>query len=278
MLSAYVLTKNSDRLLEKVLGPLLSVADDVFILDSGSTDRTLDIARDLGCRIEHSEFADFGKQRHKALSLCAHDHVLFVDSDEIMSEALVAVVRTLKASGFPEDAYAFRREWIVLGRPVRAFYPVKSPDYPIRLLDRTRSSFEAARIIHEQPIGHRTVGIVDKPLFHDTFHSREEFSRKLESYSRYGGRDLLNLGRHARSEPFAVIGAMFAFVRWYVATGSWRDGKVGLMSGIFACRYTYRKHVHARRFAKGMLSANSVESRQDPSALHDHVSSGSRTG
>ncbi|RST88450.1 glycosyltransferase family 2 protein [Aquibium carbonis] len=278
MLSAYVLTRNSERLLEKVLRPLLAVADEVLVLDSGSTDRTLDIARGLGCRIEQSTFEGYGAQRQKAQWLCSHDHVLFVDSDEIMSEALVEAVRSLKASGFPEDAYAFRREWIVLGRPVRAFYPVKSPDFPIRLLNRTRSSFASARVIHERPSGQRSVAVLDGPLFHDTFHSPEEFSRKLDSYSRFGGQDLLERGRSAKPAPVAAVGALIAFVRWYVATGSWRDGKVGLMAGVFACRYTYRKHVHARRLARGTDQSGPVEPTPEPVVPRRPAGLDSRTG
>lgn len=261
-LSAYVLTLNSERMIDRVLAPLTRVADEILVLDSGSTDRTLEIARSRGCRVEISPFEDFARQRQKAQSLCSHDRVMFVDSDEIMSDALVDAILALKSSDYGHDAYTFRREWIVLGRKVHAFYPVTSPDYPIRLLDRTVSDFVGSRAVHEYPKGHRSLGVIDAPLLHVTYQTPEECEKKLEMYSRYSALDVLDRGRWIPSPPLAVVGALSAFVKWYIGKQCWKDGRVGLTAGFFAARYTYRKYGYARQLAAASPKRSTVGLKQ----------------
>ena len=132
------------------------------------------MARLHGCRVEVSEFKGFSRQRQKAQSLCTYDHVLFVDSDEIMSDDLVAEILALKKAGFPADAYSIRRDWFVLGKPVHAFYPVLSPDYPIRIIDRRKVDFSTSNEVHETASGYRSLQRIEKPITHLSYETNEE--------------------------------------------------------------------------------------------------------
>jgi glycosyltransferase involved in cell wall biosynthesis len=241
-LSAYTLTRNSERLLRRVLEPMTRVADEIVVVDSGSTDGTLDIARSLGCRVEHVPFENFRLQREKAQALCAHDRVLFLDSDEVMSEALVNAVRALKVAGFTQDVYRMRRDWIVLGRPVHAFYPNTCPDYPIRIIDRRVVHFGRSNDVHESPAGYMSEGAIEAPLTHYSYGSRQEIEAKLDFYTSLAARDLLRLRGRPSPMPLAVGRALAAFGKWYFLKGSWRDGAAGLAAGRYAYRYTWLKH------------------------------------
>jgi glycosyltransferase involved in cell wall biosynthesis len=203
-LSAYVLTRDSERLLDQVLAPLSRVADEILVLDSGSRDRTIEIARRHGCRVETSEFKGFSRQRQKAQSLCTYDHVLFVDSDEIMSDELVAEVLALKKAGFQADAYSVRRDWFVLGKPVHAFYPVQSPDYPIRIIDKRKVDFSSSNEVHETASGHRSLQRIEKPLIHFTCETNEEIEAKLMLYSTLAAANLRASGRASLPRPLSL--------------------------------------------------------------------------
>lgn len=187
-------------------------------------------------------FETFSRQRENAQSICTHDHVLSIDSDEVMSEALVQAISELKVAGFDKDAYRIRREWFVLGQPVRAFYPIVSPDYPVRLVDRRVVHFGASNGVHECPAGYVSEELIDAPLSHFTFNSEREFSEKLDFYTSIAANDLLASGKPLRTKPLAAIHALGAFEKWYFMKGSWRDGSIGLRAGRFAASYTWHKY------------------------------------
>lgn len=254
-LSAYVLTKNSGRMLAEVLAPVYRVADEIVVLDSGSSDATLEIARVYGCRVERRAFDNFAAQRQAAQDLCSHDHVLFVDSDEVMSDALVDAVLEAKEQGFPAPVYAFRRDWYVMDRRVRGLYPVNSPDYPIRLLDRRQSDFRNSLIVHEAPSNADNPVVFDKPLSHFTFPTKAEFNKKLAFYSSLHAETVLGWNKPVPSRANAAVRAVSAFCKWYFMKRLVLDGRAGFHCARYAARYTYLKYEHARQ-AHGRSDGN----------------------
>jgi glycosyltransferase involved in cell wall biosynthesis len=245
-LSAYVLTFNSELYLSAILQKLAGTADELLIVDSGSSDRTLAIAREHGCRVVHRPLTDFREQRNFAQAQCANDMVLFVDSDELPTDELVRAIAAVKERGFGKDAYEVRREWYVFGRKVGAVFPVTSPDYPIRILDRRKVSFdERSRRVHETPFGFSSVGRIEAALHHHTYRSKEELERKLEHYTDIAAAELRERGGNAG--PLKVLASpISAFLKWYLVKGGWRDGALGLTLGAYAFRYTRLKYRKAR--------------------------------
>lgn len=244
-LSIYVLTYNSERHLDRVLAAAARLADDLLVVDSGSNDATLAIAASHGARVVHRTFDNFRAQRLFAHSLCLHKTVMFFDSDEIASEALIGEVLALKVSGFACDAYAVRRDWIVMGRTVHALIPVGCPDWPIRIIHRDKIDF-TSHSVHETPIGYESVGRIETPLIHHTFETKAELMNKLDLYSDLAAADLRIKGKPRWllwiKQWIAPIGA---FGKWYVRSGNWRDGRVGLMLAIYAAKYAHRKYLKA---------------------------------
>lgn len=246
LLSAYVLTFNSAKHLDKVLGQLGKIADDLVVLDSGSTDATLDIARRHTQKIHYRQFDDFIQQREFAAGLCRHDWILFVDSDEIIDDALITAIRELKAKDFDEqqyDAYVLRRDWYVLGQPVHSIYPIKSPDFRIRLYHKAHGHFDARLPVHEKLIGFSAVGkVMSGAIHHHTFETEAEFDRKLEHYLELAVLTMQRRGK--RSGPVkARLHAMAAFLKSWLIYQGWRDGKVGIICARYAYRYTLAKYL-----------------------------------
>lgn len=241
-LSVYVLTFNSERHLTRVLEAVARIADDLLVVDSGSTDATYEIAYKYGARVVHRSFDNFRSQRLFAHSLCLHETIMFFDSDEIASESLIDEVMSLKKSGFTYDAYVVRRDWIVMGKVVHALFPVGCPDWPVRIIHRDRVDF-TVHSVHESLIGYKSIGRIESSLVHHTFETKTELMRKLDLYTDLAAEDLKNTGRRKRALKIRqYISPIGAFVKWYFRSGNWLDGRVGWILAIYAMKYTHHKY------------------------------------
>lgn len=245
-MSAYVLTYNSERYLDKLLHQLSQVADDIVIVDSGSTDGTEAIVRQHGARFFHRKLDDFRSQRNYALQCCEHKMVLSLDSDEIPSDDFVREVNQLKQKGFDSDAYRIERQWVVMGQHIHVLYPTTTPDYPIRLLNRDVASFDdRSYLVHESPFGYKSVAHLPGRVDHYTFETQKEIDRKLEQYTSIAALDAVTkYGKITWVHRFVHPPAIWA--KWYLLNGGWRDGRVGWALGRYAFLYTSLKFQKAR--------------------------------
>jgi len=135
------------RTLESCLLPLLALSDDVVVVDSGSTDGTLETLARQGVRALHRSYDTHAAQMNFAIDQAKNDWVLCMDSDEYLDEETVANIRTLLPHlSDPDVGYRIVRHWRVLGREVHAIYPVSSPDKPLRLFHRRKARF------NDQPV------------------------------------------------------------------------------------------------------------------------------
>ncbi|MCB1183838.1 glycosyltransferase family 2 protein [bacterium] len=251
-LSVYVLTRDSEEHLDAVLGAVRGLADEIVVVDSGSSDGTRAIAERHGARWLERPFDHFGAQRNFAQDACAHDWVLALDSDEIMDAEMAAHLAGLKAAGFrpggPDgrdvEAFKLRRRWYLFGREIRCLLPVESPDYPIRLFDRTRVRYsEVGNLVHESPEGVTSDERIHAgALHHYSGDTVERLYAKLNLYSGLAAREMVRKGQ--ATSWFGVFShATSAWFKWYVAKGGWRDGEVGFLTGLYASQYTFLKHL-----------------------------------
>jgi glycosyltransferase involved in cell wall biosynthesis len=250
-LSSYILTHNSEMHIGKILEPMSDVADEIIVVDSGSNDRTKEIAESFSkVKFIFHPFKNFKEQRIFAEKSCSYDLIFFLDSDEIPNITLIENIKHLKETdGFNSDAYTITRKWNVLGKNIHSIYPVVSPDNPIRLYNRKNTSFEGSQLVHESVTGYKDLGHINGEITHITFESINDFKHKLELYTNIAANDLIikKKKNNIFKRIFSPIGA---FIKWYFLKSGYKDGRIGLITGQYAYRYTKLKYIKAKNINK----------------------------
>ena len=163
-ISATIITLNEERNIARAIESL-RCADEIVVVDSGSTDRTVEIAEKLGARVIESAWPGYANQKNRAAEQASHDWILSIDADESLSEALEAEVWQLKKSGPQFDAYTMPRLAQYLGRWIRhsGWYP----DRKVRLYHRGKATWEGAYVHESVKVRGRTrpPGVQSAPLY-----------------------------------------------------------------------------------------------------------------
>ncbi len=179
-LSAFVITHDEERNLPDCLESLRGLADEIVVLDDGSTDRTVEIARRAGARVEHRRFDDFGHQKQAALELTRGEWVFSIDSDERVSPALAAAIRRVIADPDAADGYWVRRELVYLG--VRLRYGGAGSDWVLRLARRERTRFNLLPV-HEHLLVDTPARRLRGSLHHIKYGTLDEHIRTMNRYT-----------------------------------------------------------------------------------------------
>jgi glycosyltransferase involved in cell wall biosynthesis len=250
-LSIAIITQDEERNIGACLKSV-AWADELIVVDSGSTDRTPAICAEFGARIiRTSDWPGFGAQKNRALEACSGDWVLSLDADErVTGELRAEIERTLAAPRF--DVYEAPRRSTYCGRFIR--YAGWSPDYTRRLLKRGAARFSDARV-HENLETDRPVGRLAAPLIHYSFRSLEQVLDKTNRYSTASAQMLIARGK-APGLGTAIAHGLAAFLRTYVLKLGFLDGKYGFMLAVSNAEGSYYRYV------KAMLAA---ETRRDDS-------------
>lgn len=237
-MSVTVITKNEAENIEACLRSV-RFADQIVVLDSGSTDDTIQIARSMGAEVSLSpDWQGFGIQKNRALALANSDWVLSLDADERVTPELQAEIRaTLEAPAF--DVYSFPRLSSYCGRYMRhsGWYP----DRVTRLFRRHAAQF-SDDLVHEKIMTSSKVGQLRSPLRHESFRSFEAVLDKANRYSTAGAQILLNRGKSA-SLGTALGHGLWTFIRTYFLRLGFLDGRMGLVLAISNAEGTYYRYL-----------------------------------
>ncbi len=203
----------------------VSWADEVLVVDSGSTDRTVEIAREKGARVSTRAWTGYGDQKNHAAALASHDWIFSLDADERVTPALASEVRALLRSEPAKRGYRVPRVTLYLGRWIRTtdFYP----DYQTRLYDR-RSGLWNGRHVHESVRVEGGVDYLRGELQHYSFRDVFDHVARINHYSTLAARQMHESGRRAGALDLAIHPPA-AFLRNYVLRRGFMDGSAGLV-------------------------------------------------
>lgn len=235
MVSALLPTYNCAETLRSTLASI-RWADDILVVDSFSTDSTLEICREYGARIVQHEYVNSATQKNWAIGQCLHEWVLQIDSDEILEPGVEAVVRQAVAAA-PPDVHAFRlpRRNHVLGRWMR--YGGNYPDYQIRLLRRDAGKWSGREVhAHVQVPG--MVVTLGAGIDHHGMECISRQLRNLDRYTRYEADELRKQARRFRLFDLLMRPGA-AFVYRYLWLQGFRDGWRGFIVCAHHAIYTF---------------------------------------
>ena len=237
-LSVIVITKNEAHNIEACLRSV-RFADEIIVLDSGSTDNTVSLARSLGAKVSTNEdWQGFGIQKNRALALASADWVLSIDADERVSSALRAGIQAA-LEGPTFDVYSFPRLSSYCGQYMR--HSGWHPDRVTRLFRRDSAAF-STDLIHEKLITTCNVGKLSSSLRHESFRNLEEVLDKTNRYSTAGAQSLIQKGKTG-SVGKALGHGIWAFVRTYFLRLGFLDGRMGLVLAISNAEGTYYRYL-----------------------------------
>ena len=236
--SAIIIACNNERIITRCIESL-QWADEIVVVDSGSTDRTPEICRSLGAQVHVTEdWPGHGPQKNRALERATGDWVLSVDSDEWITPALRAeILRTIEHDA--AAGYAMPRRSSFCGRPMR--HSGWWPDYVVRLFRRGSARFTDDHT-HERLVVDGRIARLREPIMHEAIVDLDQMLGKMNAYSTSSAH--MRLDRRVRAGVLvAVAHGAWTFIRTYVLRAGFLDGREGFMLAVANAEGSYYRYL-----------------------------------
>jgi glycosyltransferase involved in cell wall biosynthesis len=237
-LSVIVITKNEAHAIAECLSSI-AWADEIVVVDSGSTDDTVTICEKFGAKVTVTDdWQGFGIQKNRALSYATKDWVLSIDADERVTPELQAEIKQIVANN-ADASYRMPRSSSYCGQFIK--HSGWSPDYITRLFKRGHGQF-SDDLVHERLITEHPTLTLKSALLHISYTSLEEVLDKVNRYSTAGAAMALARGKSA-SLGTAIVHGIWAFIRTYFIRLGFLDGKMGFILAVSNSETTYYRYL-----------------------------------
>lgn len=246
-LSVVIIALNEERHIQEVLAAAAPLADEIILVDSGSTDRTIEIAKSFSAKVIHQDWLGYGKQKNFAILQATCDWILSLDGDEIMTPELVAeIAGVLESRRINEfDGFKIPRMLHVGGVPILhgGFYP----DRHLRLFRRGKGKFND-RLVHESVVVDGPVSNLNHALKNMAYENAHEFAQSMENFARLSAKQRLVSGAgwwHTSSLNELTHPGWTFFYRYFARLG-FLDGLLGLQLQLAYSHYVRNKIKYLR--------------------------------
>jgi len=236
-LSITIITLNEERRIGKCIKSV-SFADEVVVVDSGSQDRTVEIAEQAGARVIQQEWLGYGRQKQFAVEQATNEWVLCLDADEWLSPELSRSIQSVLEH--PEfSAYQFPRRNRFMGRWLR--HGEGYPDWSLRLFDRNHAHWSEDEV-HEKVVPDGEIGKVSGDLMHESEETIQQYLAKQDRYTTLQTQRLKADGKRGSAIKM-VLSPMFRFIKFYFIRLGVLDGFPGLIHILIGCRNSFTKQI-----------------------------------
>jgi glycosyltransferase involved in cell wall biosynthesis len=238
-LSVILITKNEESNLKDCLESI-SFANEIIIVDSQSTDQTLNIAKSYGAKVEiTTDWPGFGPQKNRALNLATQDWVLSIDADERVTPELRKEILDVMESSASKDCYAIPRSSWYCGRFMKhsGWYP----DYVDRLFKRGTAKF-SDHLVHERLLPNGEVAQLKNHFLHYSYRNFEQVLKKVDTYSTASALQAFQKGKKGNLAQ-ALLHGFWGFFRTYIVRKGFLDGQYGLALAISNGATSYYKYL-----------------------------------
>lgn len=236
--SVIIVAKNEAADIPDCIRSVHGLADEVIVFDSGSTDGTPGICRELGATVVETDWPGDGPQKNRALDLATGEWVLCLDADERVGEKLRAEILRVLAEGATHTAFRMPRSSSFCGKFMK--HSGWWPDYIIRFFKRTEGRF--TEVFTHTHLEHRgTLGTFSGPVIHLAIPELAESLEKMNAYSTAGARTLARKGRTS-SVTVAAARGLWMFLRVYFLKLGFLDGREGFVLAVLNAEGSFHKY------------------------------------
>jgi glycosyltransferase involved in cell wall biosynthesis len=236
-LSVIIIAKNESENIADCIKSA-NFADEVIVLDSGSSDDTNSIAKKLGAKVFNKPWKGYGQHKNLAIQLAEHEWIFSLDADERITPNLKReILKTINHSNL--NVYDVPRRSLFVSRFIK--HSGWHPDRTKRLFKKGSARFSEHHV-HECLITKCEIGHLAESLIHYSYRDFETVLKKINVYSSLGARDLKNRGKRGSLKK-AIFHAIWAFIRTYFLRLGFLDGREGLMLAISIGEGTYYRYI-----------------------------------
>jgi (heptosyl)LPS beta-1,4-glucosyltransferase len=243
-ISAIIITLNEERNIERCIRSLQSIADEIIVIDSNSTDRTAEICKELGVRFEKKDWIGYSETKNYANGLATHNYILSMDADEALDERLCNEIAEIKKLGSPQ-IYSVSRLTNYCGKWIKhsGWYP----DVKVRLFPKDSCCWQG-EYVHEElsyPIDLDVIQL-EGNLEHFSYYSFKGHRERADNYSRLTALKMHKAGRKASFlKPY--LSAFVRFLSMYIFNLGFLDGKMGFKIAQISAQSNIFKYQELRR-------------------------------
>ncbi len=239
-ISVVIITYNESIILEKTLTAAAQVANEIIIVDSGSTDTTLQIAQKFNAKIIHQPWIGFGPQKKVGIANASNTYVLAIDSDEVLSDALIEEIKQVQKTNMA-DAYEMQFSNFYFGKFLK--HGMEHPLRKIRLFNKSKINWDDKQV-HENLIipQNSTIKCLKNYLYHYTYHTIEQYLLKANNYTTIGAKAMYDSGKNASFFKI-IFSPIFTFIKSYFLKLGLLDGFRGFIVAIFNAHTSFLKYV-----------------------------------
>ena len=236
-LSVIIITKNESENIADCINSA-NFADEVVVLDSGSSDNTISVAKKLGAKVLYRPWNSYGQHKNIAIKLAKHEWIFSLDADERITKALAKEIK-IKINTRLYDVYDVPRRSLFISRFMR--FSGWWPDRTKRLFKKNSAQFTSHHV-HEHLITKCSIGHLKEPLIHYSYRDFETDLKKINTYSTLGAKDLKNRGKNGGLKE-ALFHGIWAFIRTYFLRLGILDGSEGFILAVMNAEATYYRYL-----------------------------------
>ncbi len=240
-LSVVLITFNSEKIIYKTL-EAVKWAEEIVLVDSGSTDKTLEIAQQFKAKVIYRAFDGYGSQKNFATQQASHDWILSLDDDEILTPELQQEIQMLDLQNTGFQGFRIPRSLIFLGKLLRFSGEYKR--LTLRLFNRKHGNWNAEYVHESVQIGGK-VGVLKNQILHDSYRDLTDYFNKFNKYTSLGAKTLAERGKTVST--FKIISRFpLTFLKIYFLKSSCLDGYAGFMWALLTAMNPVVKYAKLR--------------------------------
>ena len=248
-LSVGMITFNEENKIGKTIDSIRDIADEIIVIDSGSNDRTVEIAQGKGAQVFIEEWQGYGPQKNSVLNRCKGEWILLLDADEVISENLKESIKKILEKGSKYDVFKIKLRNICFGKEIKYG---GWDDYVIRLWKNGKIRI-SNREVHEEYIAENArIGKLNELIIHYTYDTIEQFLEKLNRYTSQSAAQYIKENRKAGFIKI-YLRTLYRFLKIYILQLGFMDGYEGYLLAKYSSIYTMTKYTKLReRYLKNL--------------------------